>query len=142
MSNRASAHISSKVEDINGLVIRGVPYKPVAVTKAVRIENTIVMVGADGTLYSSSLRTPGAYHYRDGEGGHLDTAFRGLQRLGALSKEAVAQHKALTDRIAAEKKKRWAAQDILRGAQVAGLALTAAQRRKLEAAAAEEGGAA
>lgn len=136
------AYFESKIKDIDGIIIYGLPAKPIAISKAVRVESTIVLVAQDGTLYATGL-AQGAYAYRDGAlASRLAQIMTGLQKLGVLSKGAVEQYKALQSKSEADQRRRWAAKDILNRARDAGLTLTAAQRRELEAAAAEEGGAA
>ena len=137
----ARIHLGSKIRDINNLSISSLPTRPVAIKKAVRVFDTIVMVGEDGALYASGIKD-GSYLYRDGQiGTRTAEIMSGLGRLGVLSKEAVAQHCALNEKIKAEERKRWAARYVLDRAADAGLNLTASQRRKLDEAA-KEGGAA
>lgn len=119
--------IDSKIEDIAKLRFLPLPVKPTPAARAIRVGNAIVVIGLKGEIYTSQA-VRGSFWLATKR---MDDTVEGLIRLGALSPDAVAQHKAAVKADNAARAKKWKAQTILDVVEGSGITLTAAQRKKL-----------
>lgn len=122
--------VQSRVQSLADLVLFPLPSRAINVARAVRQDNVLVITDERGKVYSSAVSS----HRRYLGGKGLASTFRALVKLGKLSAEAIAEH----DRIEAEARAAYrqgsAAREILGSVKEAGITLTQAQLRKLNAA--------
>lgn len=77
----------------NQLRIESLPSgKVVKMDRAIKVDETIVFIGADGKLYCPRVR-PGTF-YRVSDWGFINPMLNALVKLGVASKEDVDNHKA------------------------------------------------
>lgn len=121
--------ISSKIADIAKLAFYPLPTVPTKVARAIRVEKVLVVIGENGRVYTSEIQD-WTYWTRIER---LSRTVAGLIKLGMLTDEAVAQHKAAVKTEAEATDRRRASLHILESIEAAGVKLTKAQLAKLEA---------
>lgn len=88
------SRICSKVQSLNDLIFEPITAKPVAVTKVVNVNGTIVAVDANN---SNKIHTTGvvghcAYSFHDEDGSRIGRVLAGCIKLRVLSAGAVKKH--------------------------------------------------
>lgn len=130
MSTRAK-WISSQVLDIARLSFYPLPSRPTKIAKAMRVDNHYVMLGENGRIYTSQARNP--THWTTTQ--RMAPTIKALIAFGVLSEQAVKQHNDAQEAERLADRRRWAAASVLDNLEWSGIKLTAAQTKKLHAAA-------
>lgn len=117
----------SKVQSISDLKLEPFPNKrSVKVTRVAVSDGAIVALGADGTIYSNSVRKHCAYHNLP------PRVMRSIVKLRVLSLEAVREHEHNV-KVQREKEERyWRSQHVLECVAQLNLVLTGEQLRILK----------
>lgn len=123
------SHIFSKYDKLNLLRFEPISAKVVAVEKMTTIDGTIVVLGKDGVIYTTGVGK--GFGYSLSHEGRLARVIDGCVKLGVLSAEAVAEHKAIQKAKAEQQSRKWEARRLVEAAERLGLNLTAHQKKKL-----------
>ena len=123
------SYIFSKYEELNRLRFEPITAKVVAVEKMTTIGGTIVVLGKDGVIYTTGVSK--GFGYSLSYEGRVARVIDGCVKLGVLSAEAVAEHKAIQKTKAEEQSRKWEARRLVEAAERLGLNLTAHQKKKL-----------
>lgn len=132
------SYIRSKIDDINKLRFEPIPGGgAMKAMQVARVDNTIVVLGADGVVYTNHVSKGLSY---SGEGHRLESVLMGCIKLKLLTASAVRQHQAIIQDRREKMECEYAANDILSGAEKLKLRLTNAQKGRLEKLATKNGG--
>lgn len=120
--------INSKIDQISKLLFNPLPVKPTTVTKAVRTNDVIVLIDEKGRIYTSQ-----ASHRRYWvEIERFDSTVQGLIKMGLLTDNAVAEHKAAQKVEEEARTRHYAARELLEAAETLAITLPAALVTEME----------
>lgn len=122
-------HLISKIDSINKLVFEPITAKVIKSIKAVRVEGTTVVLGANGVVYVSGIKGRLAYPFTTRS---LESALTACIKMGVLTPAAVEQHRAHQKARSLAREQMWSADSIVSNAKTLGLKLTKAQQKLIE----------
>lgn len=114
----------SKIDDIAKLTFEPIRARVIIASKAVNSNGTTVILGANGTLYCSGIKTRLAYQNTTR---NLSAALDACIKMGLLTEKAVAQHRADEKAYFAKRARQWAADSIQSNAETLGIKFNQAQ---------------
>lgn len=122
--------IQSKIDSLRTLEFHSIPSRPINIARAVRNEKCVVLIDAEGRVYTSQVSSS-TYWRNDRQ---LRDTLNCLIKMGRLSEAAVAEHRAAREADELATKRKWAARHVLEGAMELGLVFNKTQQRMLDAA--------
>ena len=129
--------IHSAVESIDLLRVYPIPTKPIKDAKVVRVDRTVVMMDGAGRLYSTQVTGRFSFGSADNRES-LRNTITGAYKLGAISRAAMDEDLRQREEKAKRHFLRQSAEHITSLAATVGIKFTDAQKRRIEAAAAQE----
>ena len=121
--------IPSRIADLKDLLFYPIPVRPIRkVAALVRTDSAVVIVGADGRIYTSEAHA--MFYWRTER--QLRKTIACLIKIGMLTEQAIRQHR---EQEAADKliqDQRWAARAVLDNIEPLGIKLNKTQRDALE----------
>lgn len=121
-----TVHLMSPVKKINELWIYEFPAgKPINVKKACRVAGVTLLINDKGRVYTTRGKSAS---YMLGRGDLTDAMIKALQRLGAITKAQLEEHMAAATKRSEDRRKKYAADELLSASKILGVPLTKTQR--------------
>lgn len=124
-------HIASRHPEIDRIEINPWPSKPTTKVAIMRVESTVVGVGAGGAVYCNQFNRKACYGFPWRGSEDLLIA---LVKLGKLPAKIYDEHCQRQDKLLSERDRKYAAERVVEASKELGLKLTKPQWRKIDAA--------
>lgn len=121
----------SRVPKIDKLDFKPFPSRPIRVERMIRVDDVVIAVTANGTLYTNSRAARNAA-YAHGNWPWQEPTMRALVKLGVISQEQMDEHLAYTELLVSNRDKQYARDDLERLEKRFGIKIPKRELKKLD----------